>query len=46
MWHLKYCLTIAYIDPGVGSIIFQLIIATLLGGIFAVKMYWKKMKSC
>jgi len=56
MGHLKYCLGIlmelipverscAYIDPGVGSTIFQLIIAIFFGGIFVVKMYWKRMNS-
>ena len=35
----------AYIDPGVGSIIFQLIAAIFFGAIFVVKMYWKKMNS-
>lgn len=32
----------AYIDPGSGSYIFQLIIATLLGMGFAIKIYWRK----
>ena len=34
-----------YIDPGSGSFIFQLIIATLVGAIFVIKMYWKKIRS-
>jgi len=31
-----------YLDPGSGSFIFQLIIASLLGGVFIVKAYWKR----
>lgn len=34
----------AYIDPGSGSFIFQLIIAFLVGGLFAVKAFWGKIK--
>jgi hypothetical protein len=34
----------AYLDPGTGSYIFQLIIAALLGGLFAVKLFWNKIK--
>jgi len=32
----------AYIDPGTGSYIFQIILATTLGGLVAIKLYWKK----
>ena len=35
----------AYLDPGTGSIIFQVIIATLVGGLFAVKLFWNKISS-
>lgn len=35
----------AYIDPGSGSYILQLIIAGLLGAAFAVKIYWKRIKT-
>ncbi|PIR06611.1 MAG: hypothetical protein COV55_03750 [Candidatus Komeilibacteria bacterium CG11_big_fil_rev_8_21_14_0_20_36_20] len=34
----------AYLDPGSGSFIFQIIIAGLLSGAFAIKMYFKKIK--
>lgn len=34
----------AYLDPGTGSYFFQLIIATLLGGLFAVKLFWHRIK--
>jgi hypothetical protein len=32
----------AYLDPGSGSFILQVIIASLLGGLFIVKVYWQK----
>ena len=35
----------AYLDPSAGSFIFQVIMATLLGVIFAIKIYWRKIKS-
>ncbi|MDP4267489.1 MAG: hypothetical protein Q8880_08655 [Bacteroidota bacterium] len=35
----------AYIDPGAGSYILQIIIASFLGVSFAIKIYWKKVKT-
>jgi membrane associated rhomboid family serine protease len=35
----------AYLDPGTGSYIFQLVLAGLIGGLFAVKLFWKKIKN-
>ncbi len=32
----------AYLDPGTGSYIIQIIIGALVGTLFALKMYWKK----
>jgi hypothetical protein len=32
----------AYLDPGSGSFILQLILAALLGSLFVFKSYWKK----
>jgi hypothetical protein len=32
----------AYLDPGSGSFILQLILAVLLGGLFVLRSYWKK----
>ncbi len=34
----------AYIDPGTGSFVFQLIIASLLGAAFAVRAFWRNIK--
>jgi len=31
-----------YLDPGTGSYILQLLIGGLLGGIFALGVFWKK----
>jgi hypothetical protein len=35
----------AYVDPGTGSYIIQLIIAGLVGVAFAVRIYWGKIKA-
>lgn len=34
-----------YLDPGSGSFILQVLLASLLGAGFAIKMYWKRIKS-
>jgi hypothetical protein len=34
----------AYLDPGTGSYVLQMIIAGVLGAAFAVKMYWFRIK--
>lgn len=35
----------AYLDPGTGSFIFQLALGALLGGIVAIKVKFKQLKS-
>ena len=35
----------AYLDPGSGSFILQLIIAGALGAVFAIRAYWSRIKS-
>lgn len=35
----------AYLDPGSGSFILQILLATLVGGLFVIKSYWKKIIS-
>jgi hypothetical protein len=34
----------AYLDPGSGSFLIQLLIAGLVGAGFLVKVYWRKIK--
>jgi hypothetical protein len=34
----------AYLDPGSGSFILQLVLAAVLGGLFIIKGYWMKIK--
>lgn len=34
----------AYLDPGTGSYFLQIIIAALVGSLFAVKLFWNKIK--
>ena len=35
----------AYLDPGAGSFIWQILIGIVLGTAFILKMYWQKTKS-
>jgi uncharacterized membrane protein len=35
----------AYLDPGTGSYILQLLIGVLIGAAFAIRFYWKKIWS-
>lgn len=35
----------AYLDPGTGSFIFQMIIAGFVGGLFALKLFWTHVKT-
>jgi hydrogenase-4 membrane subunit HyfE len=35
----------AYIDPGTGSYVLQLVIGGFLGGLFIAKNYWQTIKS-
>ncbi len=34
----------AYLDPGSGSLILQLVLAAILGGFLVLTSYWKKVK--
>ena len=35
----------AYIDPGTGSLIIQFLIASAVGALFLIKVYWNKVKA-
>ena len=35
----------AYIDPGTGSVIIQVLIASFVGGLFLMKVFWGKVKA-
>ena len=35
----------AYLDPGTGSYIVQVIIALVVGAAFSIKMFWKRIVS-
>ena len=37
--------TDAYLDPGTGSVILQMGIAALVGGLFAVKIFWSRIRA-
>lgn len=34
----------AYIDPGTGSFVIQIVIGFILASVFTIKMYWLKIK--
>jgi hypothetical protein len=36
---------LAYLDPGSGSYLLQLLIAAALGGLLLLRLYWAKVKS-
>jgi hypothetical protein len=42
--HFSISNAYAYLDPGTGSIIAQMIIGTLVGAGLAIKIYWQKIK--
>lgn len=35
----------AYLDPGSGSYLLQLLIASLLGGLVVLRMYWSRVRA-
>jgi len=35
----------AYIDPGTGSLVIQILIASFVGGVFLLKIFWEKVKA-
>lgn len=35
----------AYLDPGTGSYIFQVLVGMLLGGVFVIKGFWGSIKN-
>ncbi len=35
----------AYIDPATGSYLLQILLAGLLGALFAIKMFWRNLKA-
>ncbi|RJP81883.1 MAG: hypothetical protein C4522_03910 [Desulfobacteraceae bacterium] len=35
----------AYLDPGAGSFVLQMLIAGIMGTLFTVKMYWSRLKT-
>lgn len=38
--HIAY----AYLDPGSGSYMLQILLGTLVAGFFAIKQYWHRLK--
>lgn len=42
---INYDFAHAYLDPGTGSYILQLIMAGLLGAMLAIKIFWRNIKA-
>lgn len=42
LWHIPLARPLAYLDPGSGSFLIQLLIAGLLGAGFLVKTFWRR----
>ena len=36
----SFTTTLAYLDPGTGSIILQALIGSVVGGLYILKLYW------
>lgn len=36
---------LAYIDPGSGSLVLQVLLGAVLGAVFTLKTYWRKIKA-
>ena len=36
---------LTYIDPGTGSLIIQIIIGSFIGGLFMLKVFWRKVSA-
>jgi hypothetical protein len=35
----------AYLDPGTGSYVLQIVLAFVIGGLYSLKLYWKRIKA-
>lgn len=35
----------SYIDPGAGSLMLQVLLASFVGGLFMLKVYWRRIKT-
>ncbi|OGP07777.1 MAG: hypothetical protein A2048_03385 [Deltaproteobacteria bacterium GWA2_45_12] len=35
----------AYLDPGTGSMILQIVVGSVLAAVYTVKVYWQKIKA-
>ena len=35
----------AYLDPGAGSLMLQMLVAGVLGGLYTIKLYWYRLKA-
>ena len=45
VFHILASPAYGYIDPGTGSYVLQVVLAFLLGALFALKMFWRNVKA-
>lgn len=45
IWINNFLKPVLYLDPGSGSMLVQILIATLLGAAVAIRMFWGKIKA-
>ncbi len=45
MTHMIDVTVLAYLDPGTGSMVLQLLVGGILGGAFLIKLQWLRIKS-
>lgn len=46
LWFLILCPSAyAYLDPGTGAFLLQLLVAGIVGSAFAIKIFWRRIKA-
>lgn len=45
LWFASAGQTYAYLDPGTGSFVLQILIGGIAGGLMVVKLYWTRVRS-
>ncbi len=43
VWLIAPGQALAYLDPGTGSALIQMLVAAVMGGLFVLRMYWRKL---
>lgn len=43
-WVERHEISLAYLDPGTGSILLQAVVGGIAAGLVGIRMYWKRIK--